>query len=162
LEGAWREAKVSRLASQLLNPYSNMRTMSSIQEVNNFLSNAVWIADRVEQEREPVPLIIDSLLPISADIDAENGYKKGLAKRGSEVETLELSKLRVREEGAAGKERYLRLQITEVSEEDGLTKELRKQEEEKNVKKESEKKISEKKEQQRMEKLKEAKKGAKE
>lgn len=86
-----------------------MRTMSSIQEVNNFLSNAVWIADRVVQEKEPVPLLIDSLLPISAEIDAENGYKKGLTKRGSEVETLELSKLRVREEGTVGKEKYLKL-----------------------------------------------------
>jgi hypothetical protein len=77
-----------------------------------------------------VPLVIDSLLPISADIDAENGYKKGLKKRVSEVDTLTFSKLKVKEEGEnVEKGKYMKLQITEISEEDGFTKELRKQEE---------------------------------
>ena len=77
-----------------------------------------------------MPLVIDSLLPISADIDAENGYKKGLKKRISEVDTLTFSKLKVKEEGEnVEKGKYMKLQITEISEEDGFTKELRKQEE---------------------------------
>ena len=62
------------------------------------------------QESEPVPLVIDSLLPISADIDAENAYKKGLGKRISEVDTLTFSKLRVREEAeSVGKGKYMKL-----------------------------------------------------
>ncbi len=58
-------------------------------------------------------MIIDSLLPISADIDAENAYKKGLTKRTSEVDTLSFSKLRVKDDAVIlGKEKYMKLQIT--------------------------------------------------
>lgn len=57
-----------------------------------------------------MPLVIDSLLPISADIDAENGYKKGLGKKVSEIDTLTFSKLRVRDEVEnIGKGKYTKL-----------------------------------------------------
>ena len=57
-----------------------------------------------------MPLVIDSLLPISADIDAENGYKKGLRKKVSESDTLTFSKLRVRDEVEnIGKGKYTKL-----------------------------------------------------
>jgi hypothetical protein len=87
-------------------------------------------ADRMNrQEDEPTPLIIDSLLPISADIDAENTYKKNNSiKKLIQQDSTTRSRFGDRE-SIDQREKYTKLQITEVSEEDGFTKELRKIEE---------------------------------
>ena len=48
-----------------------------------------------KQEDEPNPLYVDSLLPISADIDPENEYKRNLAK----INTLGESNIKMRNKG---------------------------------------------------------------
>lgn len=56
--------------------------MSNMDEVNNLLfNNFPWGNKQEKQEAEPTPLIVDSLLPISADIDEENVYKKNNSKK---------------------------------------------------------------------------------
>jgi hypothetical protein len=45
-----------------------------------------------KQEDEPNPLYVDSLLPISADIDPENEYKRNLAR----INTLGESTIKMR------------------------------------------------------------------
>ncbi len=56
--------------------------MDNMQELNNFLFSTAPPTHHIKrQEDEPIPLTIDSLLPISADIDPENTYKKNNISR---------------------------------------------------------------------------------
>ena len=89
------------------------------------------------EEDEPAALIVDSLLPISADIDPENEYKRSIGKMNNLGDSLVRTKMNNRsrvEEEDNGKQKYKRLQMTEGTEEDGFTQELRKLEDEKNKK----------------------------
>jgi hypothetical protein len=82
IEGSWEQIKLNRLFSSYLQVYSNIKTMDNMQELNTFLfSDAPPTHHIKRQEDEPIPLIIDSLLPISADIDPENTYKKNNSSR---------------------------------------------------------------------------------
>lgn len=52
-----------------------------MNEVNNLFFKMGGNTDKKDsEEQEPKPLLVDSLLPISADIDAENPYKKSQGK----------------------------------------------------------------------------------
>lgn len=148
ISGSWKQIQLNRFFSKFLPTYSNIKLMSNMDEVNNLLFNNFPCGSKQErQEEEPIPLIIDSLLPISADIDEENIYKKNNSKKilFNEDDILAKSKAKERPDSEENKIKYTKLEITEISEEDGFTKELRKINEEKNKKMENERAAFEKK-----------------
>lgn len=82
INGSWQQIELNRFFSRFLPTYSNMKLMSNMDEVNNLLfNNLPWGNRQEKQEVEPTPLFIDSLLPISADIDEENVYKKNNSRK---------------------------------------------------------------------------------
>lgn len=59
-----------------LKKFSNMKTIKNINEINSLnLYQSKMNFHSVQVAIEPKPLYVDSLLPISADIDKENTYK---------------------------------------------------------------------------------------
>lgn len=64
-----------------LKRFSNMKTINNINEVNNlnFYDSQMYFSS-LPASKEPRPLYVDSLLPISADLDKENTYKLNLKK----------------------------------------------------------------------------------
>ena len=126
--------------------YSSKQTLGKINQVGDLLYVlGLKMFPQPTQEEEPTPLYVDSLLPISADIDSENQYKKNMARFNNLSESAIRTKNNFRSSRLEQKEpHYVQLQMTEASEEDNLTIELRKQSQEKNKKMEGQKKIKEK------------------
>jgi hypothetical protein len=76
----YRIEKTQRFKENL-RQFSNMKTLTNINEVNSlhFYDSKTHFSP-LPTSKEPRPLYVDSLLPISADIDQENTYKLGLTK----------------------------------------------------------------------------------
>ena len=83
--------------------------------------------------KQPSALYLDSLLPISAHIDAENTYKNNLKNQidfNSDIGTPSKKRDKKTEQG----EKYHKLEWYKEEVEDGFTKELRKMQEAKTEK----------------------------
>ena len=125
ISGSWQQIELNRFFSRFLPTYSNMKLMSNMNEVNNLFFNDFPCGNGQDiQETEPTPLFIDSLLPISADIDEENIYKKNNSRKVvfNEDEILAKSKAKERTQSEERTIKYTKLEISEISEEDGFTK----------------------------------------
>lgn len=82
--------------NRYFNKFSSSNTLNKINEVGDMLHKMDYkINPTPKQEEEPSPLYVDSLLPISADIDAENDYKERIGRMG----TLGESVIRVKNKG---------------------------------------------------------------
>ena len=85
-----------------------------MNEANNLFFNMEFKKNSdPKQEDEPKPLIVDSLLPVSADIDADNQYKKNLSKLNTLGESTIKMKNKGKESRFENKEpEYIRLNLT--------------------------------------------------
>ena len=79
---SWRVFKMNTLVKTQLPLMVNQSMLEKVSEVNDLLFfNQFQLVIQEEQEKEPTPLFVDSLLPISADIDPENDYKNKLKQK---------------------------------------------------------------------------------
>jgi len=64
--------KTNAFLAKYLNSYSTTKTVNNISQIESLFNFNALVELTGKQEEEPNPLYVDSLLPISADIDEDN------------------------------------------------------------------------------------------